>query len=219
MARLDPYVSAAEYRARTGSKATGSDTTLDTQLASVSRLLERELRLAPGAFNSYAATHVFDGLGFAQLYLRDRAGMGYFLQSVAEGGIRIDSDLDGQYDDYSLDFDGGVVRGLPENASGSGEPFANIEIRPVSGAPLTRFPNLPGCVQIEGTWGWAAVPGMIKELTAKLAHDLRVGQLAGPSGGAPDFDGPLAGRALSPETYWLWGEAKAQYSRWIPVGI
>jgi len=196
-------------------KGAGTDATLDAELLGVSRLLEKSLQVAPGAFNSVATSaRVFDGFGEPILYLRDRADRAYFLQSIDTDGLKIDEDLDGSYDDYTWDFADAWVRGLPENAAAGSEPFTAIEIRPVTTAPRTTFPNLPGCIQITGTWGWAAVPELIKQLVCHRTNALRGAQLAGATPTMPGID---SGIPLGPRTGWLFKEAERLYGRRLPV--
>ncbi len=209
MALLDAYVSLAEYRARTGSKATAADATLTAQITAVARLMERSLGVAAGAFNSVtSAARVFDGGGRNILHLRDREGHLYFLQTIDADGLAIDDDMDGAYDDYLLDFNDAWVRGLPENAAVNGEPYTSIELRPLSAATMLRFPALPGCVRITGTWGWSAVPGIIKELNAHLTHDLEQAQLVDETGSLPAIDSSLP---LSDQTWRFWRLAERHY--------
>lgn len=214
MALLDAYVTLAEYRARTGGKATAANATLSAQLLAVARLLERSLQVAPGAFNSATGARVFDGNGKSVLRLRDRQGLQYYLQSIDADSLKIDSDLDGSYDDYTLDTADAWVRGLPANAAAHSEPFTAIELRSLMTATITAFPRLPGCVQITGTWGWAAVPGIIKELNAHLVYDLEQAQLAGGAGQLPAIDESLP---LSDQTWRFWRQAERMYSRGLPV--
>ncbi len=216
MALLDAYATAAQYRAIAGDKGAGTDATLDAELLGVSRLLERSLQLAPGAFNASAANQarVFDGQGGPVLYLRDRAGLAYFLQTLATDGLKIDSDLDGSYDDYAFDFADAWLRGLPENAAAHSEPFTAIELLPLASAPIWKFPDLPACVQITGTWGWAAVPELIKQLVIHRTKELRAGQLAAPGGDLPGID---AGVPMGARTFWLFKEAERLYGRRLPV--
>lgn len=178
----------------------------------MSRLLERSLQVAPGAFNASATgqARIFDGTGTAILRLRDRAGYGYFLTTLDADSLKIDSDLDGSYDDYTLDFGDNWVRGLPENAVAHSEPFTAIELRPTTTATLTVFPKLPGCIQITGTWGWAAVPQIIQDLVIHRTHELREALKGGAIEALPSFEGAVP---LQPRTFWLWKEAERLYGR------
>ena len=216
MALLDAYATIAQYRAAIGDKASAADATITAELTVMSRQLERALMLAPGYFNVSSASQarVFDGNGRDTLQLRDSAGYAYCLTAIATDGLAIDSDLDGSYDDYTLDFADAWVRGLPENAAAHSEPFTAIQLRPVSGATLTTFPRLAGCVQITGTWGWAAVPQIIQDLVIRRTHELRQGLVAGAMQAVASFDG---GEPMQPRTAWLFKEAERLYGRQLPV--
>lgn len=214
MALLSAYATDAEYRNGVAGQATGTDAALNAQLIASSRLLERELGLSPGAFNEVTAqTYHFDGSGRARQSLRDRAGMAYFLQTIEADGLGIDVNYDGVAD-YTLDFNDAWLRGLPENAALGSEPYTSLELIPLATSTLRVFPALVANVSIKGTWGWHTVPDIIKELTIHLTHDLRLSLLAGTSARTADFGG-MPVHALSPDTYWLWREAQARYSRRI----
>lgn len=209
MALLDAYATTAEYIAITAQKAT-ADSALSGQIAGMSRLLEKSLQVAPGAFNSATGTRVFDGSGEATLVLRDRYGLAYFLQTIDADSLKVDSDLDGSYDDYTLDLADAWVRGLPENAAAASEPFREIELRALSSATLTTFPKLPGCIQITGTWGWSAVPDVIKQLVVHRTNELRQALAAGALQEVSSFEGALP---MRPYTNWLFREAERLYGR------
>lgn len=216
MALLDGYADAARYRAAVGDKASGTDATLNAQLVSVSRLLEKSLRVMPGGFNSHTATYTFDTIAGPVLRLRDRAGYGAFLQSVVADGIGVDWERDGTYDGYELDFDDAWVRGLPENAVAGSEPFTAIELlRHISGASPATWLQQSAGVQINGTWGWpTAVPGLIADLVVHRTRELRDSLKAGSTGELADFEG---GAPMQRNTTWMFKEAERLYGRRIPA--
>lgn len=216
MALLDAYCTIAQYRAAIGDKASAADATITAELLVMSRQLERALMVAPGYFNASAASQarIFNGNGRDILHLRDSAGYAYCLTEIATDGLAIDSDLDGSYDDYTLDLADAWVRGLPENAAAHSEPFTAIQLRPISTATLTTFPSGSRNVQITGTWGWAAVPQIIQDLVIHRTHDLRQGLSAGATGAVAAFEGV---EQMQPRTLWLFKEAEAVYGRQLPV--
>lgn len=217
MALLDAYATAAQFRARTGSKASGADTELDDQLLEASRLVERSLGVHSGGFNSHTGTYTFDAFDDPVLYLRDREGMLYFLQTVGANAIGVDSEGDGSFDGYQFDFDDAWVRGLPENASALSRPYTAIELLPIASATLTRWPDRPAAVRItSGTFGWATVPTTILELTVHLTHSLRQAHLADNMGNIPAIDQTLP---LSPNAVWYWRLAEREYKRRLPVVV
>lgn len=215
MGLLDAYATAEEYKAAVNS--TESSSVIDAILRGTSRLLDRELSVVPGAFNidgsaNTPAVRVFDALDDSVLYLRNRDGLASFLISVADDGIGVDSQRDGTFDGYTFDLDDSWVRGLGETYA-AGEPFSRIELLPLSGASLTAWPVGPAMVQVAGIFGWQQVPDIIKRLTIRLTHELRLSQAAGRGGQAQYIDD---NHALSNETYWLWREAKDLYTRKVP---
>ncbi|MGE3856994.1 MAG: hypothetical protein AB7G21_08575 [Dehalococcoidia bacterium] len=214
MALLDSYATAAEYLTGTGNKAT-ADALMLTQLTGMSRLLEKSLQVMAGAWNTHTGTYVFTAPGGgSRLRLRDEDGRQYFLQAIATDGLGVDSDRDGLYDDYTLDFADAWVRGLPANAAAHSEPYRSIELRALDGATITSFPSSPGAIEIEGTWGWATVPDSIKRLVIHRTHELRQAMPTGAAEQLPSFD---AGDApMAPNVFWLWKEAERRYGRRLP---
>jgi hypothetical protein len=210
MAILDAYVTDSEYRAAGGDFTWSHDASLDAQLLSMSRLLERALGVMPGAFNSHTATYTFDGHGGRVLRLRDRDGRVYALQSIATNGCGIDAGLNGTYNAYTIDFVGETwLRGLPENAAAFGEPYDALEIIAYRGdAQPALWPNAPASVRINGTWGWPAVPRIIKDLVIHRTRELADAHKAGSTGELPAFDGPIP---MRPNTTWLFKEAERLY--------
>lgn len=213
--QLAAYATDTQYRARTGDQTTGTNIVLNAQLLAVSRLIERALEVMPGAFNAHNGTYVFDGNGKNILPLRDRGGLAYPFTAITADSLLIDSDMDGTYDDYTLDTSDPGIRGLPANAAAFGEPYWAIELRAVSGALLSTFPNLPGCLQITGTFGWSAVPDIITELVCHRTAELRESLKDGGTGRLPAFESP--GVPMRPHTAWLWKEAEGLYTRRIPI--
>lgn len=217
MALTDAYATEAQYRAAVGDTSTGSDTTLASQLASMSRLLERSLHVQVGAFNAHEATYRLSGSGVETLWLRDAAGQGYFLRSVVEDGIAVDQ---GSGLEAVGDLDDSWLLALPENAPAGGEPYRQLEI--VAGGPLSRWPEGRGVVRIEGAWGYASVPAVVRDLVIHRTHEIREALKAGASGGLPSWEGAFevsgpAPAAMQPRTFWLWKEAERLYGRRLPV--
>lgn len=215
MALLDPYVTAEEYRAAKGDFKTAVDAILDAQLDGMSRLLDRKLRLIPGAFNSASSeVRTVDSYGGHVLWLRDRDGRGFFLQTGTYT-IGIDTENDGTYDGYTFDQSTAWLRPLPDNASDGSEPAYALEfLTGRTGATLTEWPDLVSGVQVSGTLGWATVPQLIKELVIHRVTELRDAHKAGSTGELGTFDG---GIPMQPNTKWLFKEAETLYTRRVPV--
>jgi len=209
MALLDAYATVADYQARnSGGVAVSNPSLLGEYLVASSRLLDRELGLHDGAFNSHVATYTFDAHGGSVLYLRDRASGGYFLQSIPSGGIGIDTEVDGTYDGEALSL-GGAVRGLPENAA----PSTALELLPFGSR--TSWPDRVASVRIAGaTWGWAAVPEMVREIVVSMVRDLSDHHGGGAAAQYQRMDDLMP---LSDQTWRLIRSAKQRYSRRLPV--
>ena len=215
MALLSAYATVDEYKSRNGKISSAQDSELDGLLTTVSRMLERRTGMMPGAFNSHTpATYVFDGRGGRILRLRDRAGRQYFLQTITADSLKLDTDLDGSYDDYLWDLSDAWVRGLPENAAALSEPYTALELRPVSTAPLTSWPNYPGSIQIVGTFGWAAVPGAVKERVIGITRELIETHRAGPTLTVQEVDQAIE---LNPGARSLMHMLEREYSHRLPA--
>jgi hypothetical protein len=208
---LDAYATIDEYTARTGDKTTSPNATLTAQLLGTSRLLERDLELMPGAFNSAASQVIYvDGHGGTRLWLRDTRGLGFFVQSIDANGIGIDSENDGTYDGYALDLADAWVVG-----NGTNDPHTRLDLLPwVTAATVSAWPDRPRAVKLTCTTGYAAVPPMIVDLVCHRTYELRESMKDGGAGVLPGFDG---GTPMRPQTAWLWKNAEAMYGRRLPV--
>lgn len=207
MAMRDPYATADQYRAARGDFADGIDSMLDSQMINVSRLLELAIGVQVGAFNAHDATYTFDGHGGPLLRLRDTDQRVYFLRSAVTDGIGVDEGLDGT---FSTVFDLGDtwVRGLPENAATAGEPYRDLEILRHRSPTIYGWLNMPAAVSIEGAWGWAEVPGLIRDLVIHRVGDLRDSLKAGGTGELATFDG---GIPMRPSMTYMFREAERLY--------
>lgn len=217
MALLDAYATATQYRDATGDKSMGSDDTLDGQLESMSRLLERSLGVSPGAFNASSAGRIlyFDAVGGRKLWFRDGAGA-YFFSAITAVGI--DYDRDASYDGITATLSATWLRGFP-NASGSGEPYIGLELLPSivaagSTATIGEWPVLPAYVKVTGTTGWSAVPRIITDLVIHRTHELREGLKTGALGTLAAFESP---EQMQAQTFWLWKQAERMYGRYLPI--
>ena len=208
------YATPEQYKARSGAGTDIADTLLTEILTAASRHIDRKLRVVPGHFAPTAnATRVFRGAGGNVLRLRDAGGLSHGLRSVVDGGIRPDFDLTGRYDGYAWDFDDVWLWGLPENAAERGEPYSELELRPLQSAPLTIWPYDGGAVRIEGAWGWASTPNPIRELTIMIARDFRDSQRGGLAARVADFDESLVYRN---DTWRLWRAVEREYGHRPP---
>lgn len=219
MALLDRYADAQEYRARVISTDAAVDTLIDEHLTTASRRLEKMMGVCGGYFNSASGTRTFDGHGGRLLRLQEPVGnlsgdLDHCLTAVTADSIKIDSDADGSFDDFTLDFDDAWVRGSPANAATFGEPFTAIELLPITSATIAAWPTRAAAVEITGTFGWAAVPGVIKELAIYLARDMRDLHKGGATMTIETLDGPVQ---MSSDTFGRFMAASRFYSRRIPA--
>ena len=177
---LTAYATAAEYRERTGRVSTSADTLVGTLLTTVSRVVDRRVGVADGMFNDASAlAFTFDAFGGSLLRLRDQDGMQYLLRAVTANKIEIDGG-DGAFDEYTLDFADAWVRGYPTNALALSRPFTAIELLShLSTCNPSAWPSQVAAVRITGDWGWAAVPGGIKERVIGITRELIDVQHAG----------------------------------------
>ncbi len=208
MSLLSSYATAAEYRSRVNMQDTSSDAEILAQLTAVSRMLEYELRVCPGFFNvgSPGEVRYFTPPISAGRVLRlvDERGLQHCISTIATDGIAVDTDNDGTYN-YTVDPTGETwVVPRPYNAAGLGEPWDTLELLSRSAATFSSWPPYPKGVRLTGTWGWAAVPGIVLDLTVKLTRDMRDSQEAGAAG-------TLAGVAVKTDTWRFWLSARQQY--------
>lgn len=206
MALADAYANVAEYRFRTGDQTAGDDATLNAQLLSASRLIERELGRN---FNqTVAATaRYFDSDGSDVLWVDD-------LVSVAADGIDLDTANDWTWTGEQLSSGVAGVVLEPYNAAEMGEPYTRIRLVSHSASLRSFWPTGLRSVRVTGVWGWPAVPGMVKELVIHTVHDLRLAHLGGAMAQLPALDENLP---LRDDTWRIWRSAKQEYRRKIPV--
>lgn len=214
MALSDAYVTPEYFQARSSSgvESRNGGRLLEDLLAA-SRLFDRQVGVHDGGFNSHTATYTFDGIGGATLWLRGLDGRAFFLQSVEAAGIGVDTERDGTFDGYTWDLSDGWLRGLPENASALSVPMTAVELMAGSSSPIRCWPDGVR-VSIEGTWGWPAVPDMVKQVVVSMTRELRDHLGAGAFGGQERFGEEMP---LSSQTWRLIASAKAEYGRRIPV--
>ena len=204
------YATAAEYRARTGAGDSVPDDLLDEQLEAASRLLDQELRVAPGNFGPYTGTYIFPTDGGRVLYLRNESGRAYSLRSVDADGIRPDYDLTGRYDQEAWDFDDAWIWPRPRTAGQDGIPYSALELRLLSDVPQATWPTSDGSVQIVGAWGWAATPAPIRAVTCHVAREMRDSLRGGAAQRVEVIDDAVAYRT---DAWRLWQSVKRRYGR------
>ena len=208
---LPVYATPDDYRARIGGTRSLTDDDLEPALDAAARLIDQQLEVVPGYFApTDEATYLFTGRGGRTLDLRDDDGLAYALRSVADDGIRPDYDFTGAHDQYGWDLDDAFIWPLARNALQHGRPYHALQLRRVASAPITVWPSIDGSVQITGAWGWTTTPGPIRELTVKLAKDMRDSERGGAAGRVQDLDDPIA---YSTDTWRLWLDIKSEFGR------
>ena len=204
------YATWEQYQARNTTNA-DHETAVTDLLPAISRLVDRRLYMMPGGFAPMnGATFYFTGQGRRTLRLRDSEGAAYPLRSVAAGGIRPDYDRTGDYDNVAQqwDLDDAWIWPRPRDADAIGRPYRSLELRRISGAPFTIWPYSDGGVRITGDWGWAATPGMIRELVIAWTRDTLDGHQGGLASVVDGMDQPIM---LGGDTWRLWNMVQAEY--------
>lgn len=211
MARADAYATLAQYRAANRDSQTGADTTISALLTGTARLLERDLSVHEGAFNSYTGTHYFDANGTTVLTLEDTDGNSYFLQSIDADGCDIDSEIDGTYDGFQLDFADTFLVGRPENTAS--KPYTQLLLLNWPSATVTAWPLAPRSVRITGTWGHAAVPEVISQLSIRLTRLMLDSHMGGGAQVIPGIDDLVRLPDAPKEVRGIWYSVKQLYGR------
>lgn len=206
MAVTDAYATAAEYRARVTKSDTGDDATILTQLTGASRLLERE---CGRFFNQDASVVVrlYDGNGLTRIHIDDLS---------TTTGLVVKVDLNGDFDfadsNETLTVDTHFKVG-PVNAGlgAEPEPYRYLDIVP-GNAILGAWPSQKWALQVTGKFGWAAVPGMIKEAVIMMVRQLRDAQESGYTLSMENIDAAIPqGREIAT----IIGRVKHRYERLV----
>ncbi|MCY3918741.1 MAG: hypothetical protein OXG38_02895 [Chloroflexi bacterium] len=192
------YATAAQYRDRIGSDQDGKDDLLGELLDAASREIDRELLAAPGHFapipadaGDDPAAYTFDGNGHTTLRLRDAAG-GYLIRELTAATI----------DGATVPVADLILQ--PRNAGTVGQPFTAVQR--VGGR---TWPD-GATVELTGRWGWATTPPLIRELTVKVAQDIRDSHKGGSSGTVAILG---EGVEYRDETWRIWVAAKRAHTQ------
>ena len=165
MAVTDAYATAATYRAILDKSDTAEDAEILTDLKAVSRYIERKV----GRFFTVDASNV--SRVYRKLpYSPDPKSL-FTDDIVAVNTIKVDTDDDGSFADESA-WASTDYELLPRNAADGPEPapYNCIYI------PSWSTKDLWGqhLVEVNGTFGWAAVPSAIERATVHLTGILRL---------------------------------------------
>lgn len=186
MALLDAYATEVNYRDAVKGSDTTSDPTILARLTAASRLIDVETGGRPGRFNKSAvgAVRHFDveprgaigrvpGVSDPDTDRRITADVLDTIRvdefdTITE--VKVDTTNDGTFDQA---VDGANRQSLPHNADEFSEPFDRLRLVPFSSNnELTIWPRGTRRIEITGTWGWPAVPTLVRDLCIGLAHDL-----------------------------------------------
>jgi hypothetical protein len=175
----------------------GDDSTLDAQLLEATGFVSEKLGRV---FNQSTAGEVryFTGNGTGKITIDD-------LVSLTQ--IAVDQALDGTYSTTFATSAWAVLE--PYNAAIYGKPYTSLRLLSVGSPTLTTWPTYERAVRITGTWGWPAVPEVIRALCIRRTQEIRLGAIGQ---ARPEFGEP------PPDDSWrLWREAEVLYSRRLPA--
>lgn len=201
MSLTTPYATVEEYRDAINQSGPAGDFRIEAALLDASRVIDSGYGRAPGTFSAAgdASERVFDGNGKATLQVVDAMGVHAFTSVSA------------------VTVDGTAVTGfelLPRNAASFEVAFERLALVTASSASL--WTAGAGNVSITATWGFPAVPGPIRQLCIKIAHDLAEAHVAGPRGEIYMLD---SGVTVRGDTWRLWNQIAALdwYARKVPA--
>lgn len=160
MAWNDAYGTAEEYRARVGKSDAADDADIGEQLIAVSGLLNRECHRQ---FNlSGEVARQFTRTSPIAVAVTD-------LVTLSADGFTVDTTGDGVFE---TTIDSGDLILLPRMAAEDPDPYTRIELHRKQ-TTITQLPRTRYCIQITGTWGWAAVPNAIVEAVYSIVREIR----------------------------------------------
>lgn len=156
MARLDPYVTVQEYRARIGKDTSFDDTALETDLLAVSRYIDRETGHRAGfGVDTANVARIYGHLAgtpsaryYAVLDIDDLVSVSTVEEYIGTAWTATTA--------YAL---------LPRNAAVENEPYRQLEKNSGVWESLVR---------VTGKWGWPVIPAAIKAATIELTSILRL---------------------------------------------
>lgn len=159
MAISDAYATAAEYRAGIDKDSTGEDAEVLLDLTAVSRYIERRV----GRFFNKDAAAV------KRVYMPRFANPLDIDDLVSVTTIKIDTDNDLDFTDETALTVSTDYELLPRNAADGPEVKPYEQVLRVGGSWSTSLR-----VEIDGVWGWPAVPEAVKRACIHLTAILRL---------------------------------------------
>jgi hypothetical protein len=164
MAWAPDYATVAELKTFLGITDAADDTALATAITAASRAIDAS---AHRQFGKTAATE-------ARVYSYDGLRLGS-LQMVAIDDVMTVTDLT-----VAVDYDGSRAYAstwvtadfdlFPHNAPVSGVPWTHLVVR--STGTYRYFPKDHSAIRVTATWGWTAVPGVVKQAALLQAERL-----------------------------------------------
>jgi hypothetical protein len=166
----DAYATAAEYRAHKRGSLTGDDTEILIALKAMSRLIERRTGRTSTGFNVDAADikRTFYPVELSE----DERTLSIAPLSAAPTTIKIDTDGDGLFNDETA-LAATDYELLPADALLGPEARPYTEVRLASWGTYATWPQKLR-VEVDGLWGWPALPAAIKLATIELAAIYRI---------------------------------------------
>lgn len=191
-----PYATVEEYMAAIDKKD-GDTSRIQTALLDASRIIDSGYGRAPGTFlpADAASERLFDGNGSQRLVLRDSIGVHAFTTVT------------------SVAVDGAAVTYTPEPRNAAAFGMAYEELARPSGSTWTKG---TANVAVTATWGFAEVPGQVRQLCIKVARDIAEAHIAGPRGEIYMLDSGITVRG---DTWRLWNKLAHEpwFMRRMPV--
>jgi hypothetical protein len=175
MAITDAYASAAEYRTRTEKSDTGDDATVLLDLKAISRVIDRKLGRQRTGFN-------VDASDVKRIFRPDPLQADPRILpipplSATPTSVTIDTDGDGLFTDETAlnitQITGDVMLEPRDTLDGpEPAPFTELHMTPWGAYPGGWPAGL--MVEVDGRWGWPAVPEAIKVAAIQLTAIYRL---------------------------------------------
>ena len=183
------------------------------RLEAASRVIDRRLGWRPDAFVPLGAAtlRVWPSVTSRTLWLRDSEGQAWPLRAWTR--LRVDCAGRGRPDfDWQPTDVAGWVISEPDGAVG--RPIRQLRLWEThDSAVLVRWPSPPGVVDVTGTWGWAATPPPIRDLTVYLARSMGDTLLGGASATVAMLD---SGVPMRDEGAILWRRVEMEFAALRP---
>lgn len=173
MAIDDAYAGPEEYRDAAGNSDDGEEVAITRHLLAVSRGLER---LAGQYFNQETAARIWKGKDTPSLRVAGGPSLCPGIASRSGLAVAIDTAGDGTFS-TAVSASTFMLRPVDAEFGAEPSPWRELYYRPLVAGWSSDAPN-NWCslydVQVTATYGWPAVPALIKEFTIELTRLWRV---------------------------------------------